>query len=391
MRISHWISGRFHRLINRYYNSLGNDVLLALVYLLRERFDLPSYGSDVSKDRHLYKSLNQFTRPDKVNTEPTEELRDFVSWLSSDPTSNLIRDIYLRIEHRLSTAEEEKKSINELYKSLYSRDLLPLKPWRVWTTRKRVRTLLRECKGAWLDKNYRKFEFGIRDIVAYIPLISFLLICSGYFHTSIVYENFGLNPTQFFSIGDYLAASLQQIEHAILPCISALAGIFFAYVREPAMPRLRIASEIRKDNFYFHIIVVSSAGTLGVLAFTWERWATSANAAMAVGFPMLFIIAQIVSLIPLHFLKNKVRGRIMLTALVLFCSLIVAGSHVKINMIEHGHIYDKFKIVAGDTIYTQKSSRIIGSNSSYLFIWNGEKKVWVIPWSKVENMEIDEE
>jgi len=279
-QITHLVS----RLLNRYYKSLSDDITLALLYLLRTHFDLPSHGRDPSADRSAYAALDAYLKASHSQSQADDEIESYSTWLHTSDSCNTLRDLFFRIQHRISLTADERTEIEEFYHTLYARDITPLTPARIWQTRAAVKTILREAKSEWLNKNYRKLNISISAVAAFIPVASFLLICSGYIHTSIVYRHFNIDPTHFFSIGDYLSTSLQQIEHAILPCISYAIGSILGYVQQPTTPRIRKISEIRKDELMLNIVFVLSLAMLVTMGLMWEQVATSSVSAGLVGF-----------------------------------------------------------------------------------------------------------
>ena len=62
----------------------------------------------------------------------------------------------------------------------------------------------------WNDSRGNEIDLRLKDLAMVIPLVSAALICAGYLHTSIVYKHFGIDPTRFFSVGDYLASRLEK-------------------------------------------------------------------------------------------------------------------------------------------------------------------------------------
>jgi len=106
---------------------------------------------------------------------------------------------------------------------------------------------------------------------------------------------------------------------------------------------------------------------------------------------MLFVMLRLQSLIPLRFVKNEVQGRLVLIAVALFFGIIVASSYVRVNIIENGLSEEKFRLVSGNRTFTDEEYMIIGSNSSYAFVWSMDERVQIIPWNKIEEMEISVE
>ena len=82
------------------------------------------------------------------------------------------------------------------------------------------------------DSRGIKIDLRLKELTMVIPLVSAALVCAGYLHTSIVYKHFGIDPTRFFSVGDYFASSLEQIRLVLFALIGYLAGVVYGYRQE---------------------------------------------------------------------------------------------------------------------------------------------------------------
>ena len=392
MTIRDTLNHIFLPILNRQFAELRAEIIVALNYMIRTHLSLPPHGDHSSLDKSIFSSTLTFLNANKDHVGVYyEDDSDVVDWLIGNDASNRAREIYLRIEYRLSTDIGARDNIDKTFRSLFDRDLVPLKASEIWAIRREVKELRRRAKKAWIESKSRQLYLSPRQIAGYLPLFSLLLICAGYFHTSILYRDFGIDSTQFFSIGDYLSTSLQQIEHAVWLIVGLAAGLTSFYIKEPAMSKDLSPSGIRTKRRRMATMFFISSVALGALCFRWEEWAVAPSVIWIMGLCMLVIIMVIQELIPFRYLKYEEHGRNLFTCLVLFSGIIVASSYMKINVIRNGGIEHRFEVVRGSERYTEKSFKIIGSNSSYVFIWNKKESVQVIPLANVSKLVIHSE
>ena len=387
---------RRFQFIERYISSLEmrrcrtirEDIILVITYMIRSHCNLPPFGHDTDADEKVYRHTVCFLEPTRDDAETLGDDEALLIWLSGDDTSSRARDNYLRIQHRLLSLRDAQAAIECSYETLYGRTLSPLTSSHIRSIQTEVRTVRRRVYNLWMQSKYKKFEISIRDLTAYIPLVSFSLICAGYFHTSIVYEHFGLDPTQFFSIGDYLSTSLQQIEYAVWLPVSYLAGFGYGRLTRPAMPKLHSDRTVRQDRLFINLFSIVAVGSIVAIGLRWEYYASLPKITWYCGFCMLFLMLSLREFVPRRFLPRSANAQALLIGLLLFSGMIIANSYMKINVIKHGKVYEQFEIVRQSERYTEDNASVIGSNSSYMFVWVEGRKVDVIPLREIDRFTI---
>jgi hypothetical protein len=78
---------------------------------------------------------------------------------------------------------------------------------------KQAKKRLKEADAALSERSAIKLEIGLSDISALIAVTSTVFVVSGFLYTRYFFSLFGVDVSLFFSLGDYLAASIEQIRY----------------------------------------------------------------------------------------------------------------------------------------------------------------------------------
>ena len=157
----------------------------------RLRFSLPIPGKDKMVDHSIDDARKFFIVGGdlgvNIETILSPESIEIYRWLRSDATAKSDRALYRRAMRFERVAKPTRLNISILRKEC-----------RALAKRFRAaRRALREAKR-------RLIKFELKDFS--IPSVIFVI--SGYLYTSIVYGYFGIDVSQFFTLGDYLAGRL---------------------------------------------------------------------------------------------------------------------------------------------------------------------------------------
>ncbi len=382
-----WIRREFRRvgefILTQRCGQIASDIRTSLHLLVRLERDLPTYGQDQTLDKRLIRVMTYYLEPREDHEIVDEDDQTCMQWFTDDAASNDMRELFLRAKHRLSSIGSERQRLERIYLSLYKRELSQLTTAEVKRTRAELVKIRRRVIKVWLRQRSRRLTIDPKFLAASVPVLSFILICAGYFHASIVYNSFGIDPTQYFSLSDYLSTSLQQVEHAIWLPISLIATFIFSYVVEPAIPkryvRVSLGRKLRKLSWTFLL----SSGVLALFCFFWREWADLPIVTWIMGWCMFGIISCVQEFIPFRYIANEEVGKFLFVSTVLFSGMIVLTSYMRVNVIHNESSPQEFTIVHGGQSITEAEHSIIGSNSAYVFIWDRESSVEIIPLSKV--------
>ena len=229
-----------------------------------------------------------------------------------------------------------------------------------------------------------KIDLRLKDLAMVIPLISAALVCAGYLHTSIVYKHFGIDPTRFFSVGDYLASSLEQIRLVLFSLLGFIAGVAYGYRRVSIKRKHEREIEEHKHQFLDYFWYALSACGLLTAFLAWDKVATLPGKDILLVICLLIVIESPLARLVNRYFNNSQSVHLILLVLIIFFGSMFMGANTRIALIESEQTEQAYQIISQQNSYTHKNSRIIGANSKYMFIWDRKDKVEVIPLSQID-------
>ena len=378
---------RYRRLV-RQASATRRDIHVIALSRLRMQFDTPEPGEDESVDEDLIKCVIDFFRWDSgIKRESSESTVDqYNSWLSQDKDCQFLQKTSYRLSHWFSTSETRRRDIRSAFETLCADEFVPLTAVDVRGLYTQIRNLAKSTHRLWKDTKAQKIDLRLRDLVMLIPWISSALICAGYIHNSIVYDHFDIDPTRFFSVGDYLATSLEQIYYALISLIGYIAGVICAY-RRRSVTRAYDKSTSSRRTAYREFVY--SAVYFAPLVVTYFYWSAVSLVPAIEMFLTVCLLAS--SQAPLAYLSdryfaNSISVYILATVLLLFFGSMFIGAHVKIAEIKSTNAQQAFEIHTDNRQYTRQNAALIGANAQYVFIWHRLGDVVIIPLTQVNRI-----
>ena len=353
-------------------------------------------GDDESLDQQLNRVVDEFFERNGEEKDLSKEEDAYLRWLHNDLPSHSDREIHFRISYWLATYPyslhaEKAEKISSSYKSIYNKDLEQIDESEIWKTYRKFRKKCRREYRSLRKSRVRLFDFSPQDVIAFLPLLSIMFVIAGYFHISFLYGHFNVDASQFFSMSDYLAGSIEQIRHALF----SLAGFALGILNQFRIAPTRAQHERQKyANSWKTTLTYSSLLASFYLLFVFipifpiqistdppltmsAHPSVTALAIMAVFWtPILFISSR--------YFKNGRFVYSFLMALTIFFSSLYASTLAKIDRIEKGRTEMTFEIRSGGKKYTEQDAIFIGSNSRYVFLYHKEEKnTRIIPLTQI--------
>lgn len=365
---------------------------------LRYKFDLPLIGDNESLDQQLIRAVDKFFEQNGEEKDLSKEEDAYLKWLHNDPSSQSDREIYFRISYWLKTYPlhtKEAEEISSLYKSIYYKDLEQIDESKISKIYREFRKKCRREYRSLRKSKARRIDFSLKDIVKFLPLISFMLpamfIAAGYLHISVLYGHFDIDTSQFFSMRDYLAGSIEQIRHALYGLVGFALGVLCQFINAPTMAqdeRQKYVNSWKRTHIYFSALAylylffvfvpifpiqISADPPLTISA---DRLLTTLAIMSAFWLPIIFISTR--------YFKNSYIVYSFLMALTIFFSSLYTSTLAKIDEIESGRPGMTFEIRSEEKKYTDQDSIFIGSNSRYVFLYHKEEKnTRIIPLTQI--------
>ena len=210
--------------------AIQNNISSIAITRIRSTFELPMSGIDASLDEQISDAHKFFIGGGGPFATVPESLSQYVSWLEDDSPSLEDRETYLRIAHLMAQGPRDRNSTNERYKSLYEKNIDPI---YVFSGFSEIASLLKRRakseKSSLNDRKANRIDLHIKVFPYILPLFSVLLLSGGYIYSTTLYGHFGIDTSSFFSINDYLASSINTIEHTLIVLLVGIIGNMSAY------------------------------------------------------------------------------------------------------------------------------------------------------------------
>ena len=361
---------------------------------LRWHLDLPLRGDDEALDSALSELVDTyFDRSDHVRAVvPFEALEGAADWLADDPVSNGDREYYLRIQHwwHQGLDEKRRRSIECTYYGLYGTALESPSDSEIISGHNRLLKRLREEGRELRESKASNLDLSADLVRYYIPWFSVLFVASAYFQTQMVYSRFGVDVGNFFSISDYLAVSVDQLQGALLMAVVCCAGAVYAARTSTMRSR---SEQVQRDVSRDRLDLVLKGGLLaaypiGYFTDTLRLWPLLPVSVLALfGVP--------ITRLAFRYFGSEIRAVILLFTLVVFASSSFASGWDRIREFEREGTSVDFRadvdFGSAPKIYDARTSTLLGVNSQYLFLVARDGAVEIIPLSRVKRMKVSTE
>ena len=402
----------------------------------RKLYSLPLFGKNDGIDKDIEGIVDRFfCNQDlgKIQEISEDEGNQILNWLNEDCVSRCHRQMYLRVSYRIAEKTGKKGKADRLvstYKSIYEKNIRPIERSEI----KKICSEFREQFRKELDDFWNSrakaplFSFSLKEFAMYLPLISVLIIIGAYFHLSAFYGHFNIEMSQFFSLDDYVASSIEEIKYSLFfvgvylvfwaavlrgyrslsisPPMSRPRKFLDCVCRKPENPTRKIQLEYarRERNFRNWVLGIAYSLCIAVLLCMIYKSKIIPLDGLSKSKWVLFIfillicvwlvrrlgfwLVQTISWNKEHF-KN-VFAEIVLLSLVMFFSSMHLAAWGKIERIENSptKVCEKEPEIE-DRIY---KGSLIGASNRYIFLRNPDKKtITIIPQSEAGQIVISTE
>lgn len=242
------------------------------------------------------------------------------------------------------------------------------------------------------ERSAIKIEVGLSSIVSLIGIVSAILVVAGYLYTTILLDAFSVDASVFFSLPDYLAASLEQLRNAGYS--AAIGLIFFVYaVRETSLrsrlERSALQKQHNSEDWAIFVAIVSCVIAVVLGAYKNQP---EFNALEILGALIAYWLAAKIAIM---FFKKPLSAIIFLTVTLVFSVHVGVRLYHRIYDLKSGHWKgsDATKVSLKVPLsVADESLVVITANSNFVFALSKEdRSVYVIPRDNVKLFKISNE
>jgi len=257
---------------------------------------------------------------------------------------------------------------------------------------KKARKLNNEKYEDEIKKRINPINISSKMISFLLTLFSTFFLISGIIYSKIYFYLLGINISDFFSLGDYLASSIDTL---IITFFSIAMGMFFYF--KGAKDRLKtsiheeqfqIKSNNKFEKFNLLFINLNLIGLFLYFYFSLDRLYYSFLYP-----PILFVFFRYFWSLPIwDYFKNPEKvGFVLMSFSTFIISLILTALTYHDDIIHKEVKDDKYIVTLKNKTKDINNSIFITSNSSNVFMLNVEtKKIKIIPLYNIESIETKE-
>ncbi|MDA8001194.1 MAG: hypothetical protein MPL62_07880 [Alphaproteobacteria bacterium] len=349
----------------------------------RLQFSLPISGKDEMLDHSIDDAWKFFIFGGDIEESLSAKAAEIYRWLCSDTDAQNDRALYLRAVHfeRTATNESFAHPSAHRYWDLYQKKLVPID---VSMLRKKYGALVKRFYAERLALVVQLIDLELKDFAPIAPIPSAFFVISGYVYTSIVYGYFGIDASQFFTLSDYLAGSINQIWSALSAIAAYLIALMFMYQLGIEFDTKFFFKKLRQSPLPDFLLLTAIFVVLaGAFYFFYVReWDAFWYCA-----PLLLVFLRpLVWRAVSQIFKNDFRITIIVMLVLLFAAGIVSQSVRKIVYIKSDHEQTAFSVETSEKTFTDENFVFLGGNQRYIFLLKKGADAEIIPLEKIKRM-----
>lgn len=215
-----------------------------------------------------------------------------------------------------------------------------------------------------------------------VSLFSTLFLLSGFIYNKILFSHFNVSVSDFFSISDYLASSVDVISAAAIATILGMASFFWGLssALSDELQAAQLEIENKSDVYLLPFIIITSS--LGLVLYSY-RTGELLNFFL---YPLIFLIfLYVLFRMPFwKYIENREAVSAALISILYFSIHLGFSIKDKVNDVRSENYSSPYSIEYANDYKENKNDKFIASNSNYVFLWDEIKnKVYVIPKTKI--------
>ena len=359
---------------------------LTLDTLTRARFDLPLISDDPTVDQAVHEAVDEFLKGNHADDSLSEQPGRFLQWLKSDDESRTILGQYLTTQnwimewiHR-GTAPADALNYARAYQSTFDQHVPSSNLKSVHSLGKRLRAAHNKAARALSESRARKIDvFSALRQPSTVAWVTFLtptaIAVYGYLYAWIYFGHFGIDTAMFFSVGDYLAHSLNRVNFLAVAVVASAAGVLSVIRDSTALPnvlkRLKERRLVRRAYIIVAIIGLSLPYHFFMTPHRFFMGLAFLSIALGLGHRLWDVaIGKHVENAPF---VNWLVGTLLTCGLVVWSYAKSQAHEVEVRT------PDAFLVETTGRTYSDANYKIVGAVSGFVFLVDDENDVEVVP------------
>jgi hypothetical protein len=294
-----------------------------------------------------------------------------------DNTKTLIVN-YALVQHFLAGRLKREDEANYwLLKARSSRtEVLPLKTKDLFVLERNLRKDINWLRNEIGDRQALKISLSLEKTGSLISIISGFFIITGYLYDHFLFGEFGIEVSNFFTLSDYLASSIEGLRFSAMGAGIALITYFLGVHRFTRKSYAQIKFEQRRRYYADYLFF------LAMLAFAIRAYVQNLEIFYDVSLMLIILISMFfVPRIAIKYFKEPLIAIFVLVFISSYSAYMFSSIERTIYRLKYYPMveleqYDfKFK----ENIPKDESDLMLfGANSNYLFFLDKDRKAFII-------------
>ena len=183
----------------------------------------PDFPSSDVPDEEIYDELQY------MYSEIETDVDSIVQEISQEPRVSQVLIAYSLIQHFL--AMRKKNEAVAEYHLTRARGMepgvIPLTDKDLYSLKRTMRKEMVALRDIFAARKALKIEFTATEIVALLSVASSFFLISGYLYNRLLFREFGIDVSKFFTLSDYIASSVSQIGATFASAFLSLVAFFW--------------------------------------------------------------------------------------------------------------------------------------------------------------------
>ncbi|MDA8006712.1 MAG: hypothetical protein MPJ81_00695 [Gammaproteobacteria bacterium] len=370
--------------------------LMALIHMItlfrtRSKMSFPRFDKDKEANRNFYKAWEFFLNygPDanaKKFLRAKKVVVEIFEWLCNDACAKKDLALCYRIQHLQLTAQKRPHAgqVATQYLRFYRKKLVPLSAFDIL---KKYVVLIKRLFAAWSNLSKSRMQLirvRLRHFTLFASAMSAVFVIAGYAHTHIVYGYFGVEATQFFTLNDYLAASIGQIWLALIAIAGYPLAVWIMYRHGFQLGLSTVLFDFHK---FATLVLVLLAPSVGFFAFLYFAYVQSWSAFWFLAPFSVYVLLQVwVQRAAARIFKNPFHMITTVMLALMFAASVVSQSVKQIASIKNAGEEKVFTVETAEKTFTDEEFVFLGGNERYIFLLKKDGSAEIIPLVQIKSM-----
>ena len=237
------------------------------------------------------------------------------------------------------------------------------------------------------ERSAFKVEFSMKAISGGVALISTIFVVAGFLYVRYFYQRMGVDVSLYFSVGDYLAASVEQIRAGAFAAAIAFGTFAFGVRAGSLRSRLHIRASATTRRHEGWAIGLLTLGMCCVSAYSIYIGKPDFSQIRVSFMVSSYLVADYIAD---AFFKNRLAAMTAIVGTLVFSTNVGVSAYERSERLLTAHGDSTFK----QTILFKDRSpavngELFGANGSYYFVYSRDNGVThVVPRDRVAQIDI---